>query len=185
MRILTFLFCWALAAATTLSFALKDTSGSSHTEAELQSAKATVFVFVATDCPMSNSYAPELARIYDEYSARGVAFYAVHSDPSVSPAAVKKHAEEYRRPFPTLLDPNRRLARQTGATTTPEVAVVSPAGQVLYRGRVDDRYYDYGKARTNVGRHDLRAALDEILAGKSVSVVVTKTLGCAIAGIQP
>jgi mono/diheme cytochrome c family protein len=104
----------------------------------------------------------------------------VHSDPRITADAARRHRASYRLPFPVLLDPEQRLARQIGATRTLEVAVVSAAGAVVYRGRVDDRTVDFGKSRPQAIRHDLRLALDEVLAGKAVSVPLTKAIGCAI-----
>jgi peroxiredoxin len=163
-----------------VSFDLPDTEGMRHSSAELAGNKATVLVFVATDCPISNAYAPELNRLYEEYSPQGVGFLAVHSDPAVSAEEVGHHAREFGSRFPTLLDRNQVLARQTGAKVTLEVAVLSPAARLLYRGRVDDRYVDFGKTRPAARRQDLRAALDEILAGRTVSQPETRSLGCAI-----
>ncbi len=163
-----------------VSFDLHDAEGGRHTGAEVRGAKATVFAFIAPDCPISNGYAPELARIYADYAPRGVRFFAVHSNPAVTAAAARRHAHEFSIPFPVLLDPAQTLARKTGATTTLEVAVVSPQGSVLYRGRVDDRVAGIGAARPAAGRRDLRIALDEILDGRPVSQPFTKAFGCAI-----
>lgn len=143
-----------------------------------------MFVFLATDCPNSNSYAPELARLYSAYESRGVAFYAVYFDPAETAANVRKHDHEYAIPFPALLDPRQAVARATGARVTPEAVVISATGEVLYRGRMDDRFANFGKTRIHVDRHDLRAALDEILAGKPGSNPNVPSLGCAIPGVN-
>ncbi len=166
--------------AGAFSFNLPDTAGVQHTAAEFRQSKAVVFAFVATDCPISNSYAPELARIYAAYAPRGVAFYAVHSDPAVSAEEIRTHAKDYGFPFPVLLDRKQQLARFTGVKATLEIAVIAPSGTLLYRGRVDDRTVDFGKTRFQPTRQDLRIALDEILAGKPVSQPFTKAIGCAI-----
>ncbi len=169
------------ASATTISsFDLPDAAGLRHTLAETRGSKAVVFLFLGTDCPLSNRYAPELSRLFSEYSARGVVFYAVHSDPSVGAGDVQKHARDFHYPFPVLVDATQTLARQTGAAATPEVAVVSPAGKLLYRGRIDDRVADFGKNRQRPARQDLRLALSEILDGKPVAQPITKAIGCAI-----
>src|SRR5579885_1826017 len=152
---------WPLLSAT---FNLPDTAGVRHTSAEVRRSKAAVFAFIATDCPISKAYAPELARLHAEYAPRGVAFLAVHSDPAVSAPEVRRHVREFGYPFPTLLDPKQTLARALGVKVTLEVAVVSPEGRLLYRGRVDDRYVDFGKTRPAAHRQDLRAALEQILA---------------------
>ena len=169
-----------LAAAAAIVFTLADVDGTRHGSADFAAARATVIAFIAPECPISNAYAPELARLWADYAPRGVQFFAAHSDPSVTVAAARRHAQAYRIPFPVLLDPKQSLARQAGVTRTLEVAVVGPAGRVLYRGRVDDRNAGYGVARPHATRQDLRAALDEILAGRPVSVPETKALGCAI-----
>lgn len=165
-------------------FSLKDTDGAVHTQAELSRHKATVFVFVATDCPNSNTYAPVLARLYREYSPRGVAFFNVYSDPQETAATVRRHDADFQVPYAALLDPQVKLARQTGARSTPEVVVLAPDGEPLYRGRVDDRFVDFGKTRYQPTENDLQDALDQILRGKAVTHPVTHVLGCAIPGIS-
>jgi len=166
------------------SFSLLDTGGKTHTSGDLRLNKATVFIFVAIDCPNSNTYAPILARMYREYSPRGVAFYNVYSDPSEIADAVRKHDADYLVPFPALLDMHQTLARQTGARSTPEAVILGPEGQELYRGRVDDRFVDFGKTRFHPTQDDLAEALDAILQNKPVPHPVTRVLGCAIPGIN-
>jgi thiol-disulfide isomerase/thioredoxin len=170
--------------ASQSNFALQDTAGKTHTSGDLRQYKATVFIFVAIDCPNSNTYAPILARLYREYSPRDVAFYNVYSDPSESADAVRKHDSDFLVPFPALLDTHQTLARQTGARSTPEAVILGPDGQQLYRGRVDDRFVDFGKTRFHPTQDDLGEALDAILQGKPVPHPVTKVLGCAIPGLN-
>jgi thiol-disulfide isomerase/thioredoxin len=174
----------AFAASKTLDFSLADASRKTHSADELQRYKATVLLFVGTECPNSNTYAPLLARLYREYSARGVLFLAVYSDPADNAAAVQHHDAEYRIPYPGLLDPRQTLARQTGARSTPEAVILGPAGEELYRGRVDDRFVDLGKTRFRPEHEDLREALNQVLDGQSVKNPVTKVLGCAIPGVN-
>jgi len=176
----------ALVAASSapLHFSLMDAQGKTHSSDELQNHQATVLVFVATDCPNANTYAPLLARMYREYSARGVLFLAVYSDPDDTAAKVQKHDAEYQIAYPGLLDPTQTLARQTGARSTPEAVILAPDGQELYRGRVDDRFMDYGKTRFQSAHQDLRDALDQILRGEPVKNPTTRVLGCAIPGVN-
>jgi len=167
-----------------MDFSLKDTSGTTHTAAELARQKATVLIFVATDCPNSNTYAPILARLYRQYSPRGVAFFNVYSDPAETSSTVRKHDTDFETPFQALLDPHQTLARETGAKSTPEVVILGPEGQQLYRGRVDNRFIEPGKTRYQPTENDLDEALDAILKGKSAPHPVTRTIGCAIPGID-
>ena len=88
-------------------FQLRDTQGGGHTASEWAGKKAVVLYFITVDCPVGNSYVPELNRLHEAYAARGVAFYGVQADPTVSQAAVAKYATDYRYTFPLLLDPHR------------------------------------------------------------------------------
>jgi hypothetical protein len=96
--------------------------------------------------------------------------------------AVAKHDDEFRLSFPTLLDPKRELTRALRATTNPTMVVVSPSLEVVYRGRLDDRVVDFGKERSKARREDLKLALDEALAGKTVTIAETPSIGCSIEG---
>jgi thiol-disulfide isomerase/thioredoxin len=142
--------------------------------------KAVVLIFFGHDCPISNRYAPEISRLQQEYSAEGVELCLVYADPDLSRADARKHAKDYSFDFPAILDPTLRLAARVGASVKPEAAVLSPDGEVLYRGRIDNTYADLGKGRATATQRDLRAALDSILAGEPVAVPRTQAIGCDI-----
>jgi len=169
-----------MAWAATFTFSHTDTAGRLHTAAEWSGKRAVVLLFVSTDCPLSNNYVPELNRIAQAYSARGATFYAVQGDATIADEEVRRHVKEFGYTFPYLFDPDESLAAYTGATTTPEAAVLSPTGEVLYLGRIDNRQEDFGKQRVRVTEFDLRDTLDAVLSGKSVPHPRTKTIGCAI-----
>jgi len=173
--------CIFFARAGTLpQFLLFDTAGKAHTAAEWTGKRAIVLLFVGTECPLSDGYVPELNRIEQTYAPRGAAFYAVQGDATVEAEEVRRHAKEFGYHFPYLLDPQESLAAYTGATVFPEAAVLSPRGELLYLGRIDNRLEDYGKQRVRVTRFDLRDALEAVLSGKPAPHPRTKVLGCAI-----
>jgi peroxiredoxin len=118
------------------SFRLLDTAGDVHTAAEWSGQKAVVLFFIIHDCPISNSYVPEMNRINTTYRIRGVRVYAVQADIGAPSAVTAEYARQYRFGFPLLLDPRQFLARLTGATVTPQAVVLSPCGEVEYRGRI-------------------------------------------------
>jgi peroxiredoxin len=161
-------------------FQLRDTQGAVHAPAEWSGAKAVVLFFVTTDCPVANSYVPEMNRIHDAYASRGVRVYAVQADPTVPDAEVAAYAKDFRYGYPLLLDPRQQLVQLAGATITPQAAVLSPEGRVLYLGRIDNRVADFGQQRPQATEADLREALDAVLAGKPVVHPFTKSIGCAI-----
>ena len=145
--------------------------------------KAAVFLFLTTDCPISNSYAPELIRIMNAYAARGVRFYVVHTDVDRTPAEAKKHADAFgfsKAPCAVLMDNKRDLAHDLGACVTPQTVVVGVGGAIHYRGRIDDKWVDYGKSRVAPTTRNLRDALDAVLAGRPLAVRETEAIGCPI-----
>jgi peroxiredoxin len=161
-------------------FSLTDTGGHTHTPAEWSGKRAVVLFFLTTDCPLCNNYVPEMNRLAQAYAARGVAFYGVQGDATVPAGEVRRHAQDFAFTFPYLFDQEESLAAYTGATATPEAAVLSPTGRLLYLGRIDNRLEDFGKQRVQVTEFDLRDALDAILDGKPVPHARTRALGCAI-----
>jgi peroxiredoxin len=161
-------------------FALRDTSGKTHSSGEWREHSAIVLFFITTDCPVGNSYVPEMNRIHDAYAARGVLVYAVNADATAGESDTAEYAKEYRYGFPLLLDPQQELVRLTGATMTPQAAVLSADGKLLYLGRIDNRVEDFGKQRLHATEFNLRDALDAVLSGKAVTHPRTKSIGCAI-----
>src|ERR1700750_783767 len=95
--------------STAPSFQLRDTQGAIHTPAEWARSKAAVLFFVTVDCPVGNSYLPEMKQIREAYAPSGVSVWAVQSDPTVADAVVTKYATEWRYTFPVLLDPRQVL----------------------------------------------------------------------------
>jgi thiol-disulfide isomerase/thioredoxin len=144
----------------------------------------SVEFFITTDCPISNSYAPEIQRICAEYGPKGVSCELVYVDPTLTKADVEKHVKDFGySSVPTVLDATQKLVKAAGATITPEAAILGPAGAVLYRGRIDNVYAALGKRRPEATEHDLRKALDEVLSGKAVSEPRTQAIGCYIPSI--
>ena len=140
---------------------------------------ATVLIFIARDCPISNSYAAEIKRLRADYALSHVAIYVVYVDGS-SPKTVLAHAKAHGYVAFALSDPAHRLVALTKATVTPEAAVLGPQGTLLYEGRIDDRYPDYGRERDIADVHDLRRALDAVRSGRPIAVARTKAVGCYI-----
>ncbi len=171
--------------ASAWDFDLLDATGRRRTAQEWKEARAVALFFIAAECPISNRYAPEINRIVAAYSTRGVAFYGVHSDPDIGAEAARRHAQDYGFDFPVLLDPTQTLANRTGVILTPTAVILSPSGELLYRGRIDNRCLDFGKCRDSGIRPDLRLALDAVIAGKPVAEKYTKPIGCALPPPRP
>jgi thiol-disulfide isomerase/thioredoxin len=144
-------------------------------------AKTEVLFFVSTDCPISNSFAPEIQRICKDYAAKGVGCSLVYEDVQVDEAAVRKHLAEYGyNQIPAIIDADRHIADKNHATITPQAVVIDSADKIRYRGRINNFYAALGKPRQVITVNDVRDALDAVLAGKTVSHPETTAFGCYI-----
>jgi tetratricopeptide (TPR) repeat protein len=145
--------------------------------------RALVLVFIRTDCPTSNRYAPEIQRLYARFSPKKLEFHLVYPQPGITPAAMDRHRREYHYDIPGTIDSRRTLVTRARATVTPEAAVFVH-GRLVYLGRIDDGLPDIGKARAEVEGHDLETVLEAIAAGQQVAFRETKAIGCAIGKIE-
>ena len=143
-------------------------------------AKAFVFVFISTDCPISNRYAPEIRRVEEEFVRAGVRFWLVYADTDTSADAIRKHISDYRLPKQALRDPRHSLVHLAQARVTPEASVFLPGGRLVYHGRIDNRYADLGKERPEATQHDLEDVVKAIVQGRPVPYPTAKAVGCYI-----
>ena len=140
-----------------------------------------VLVFTTTDCPISNRYAPEIQRLATKFKgqAQFVLVYPVAAD---SAAMIREHTKKFAYWMEAIRDTDQKLVKQTGVTVTPEVAVMRGA-QLLYRGRIDDRYVELGRERPSPTQRDLEAALEAVIAGRPISVRETRAVGCILSDL--
>jgi hypothetical protein len=144
----------------------------------------TVLIFVSTDCPISNRYAPEITRLHQEFASRGVRFRLVYPNPIDSDAAISKHLQAYALPPIGQRDSDHLLVKKAGATITPEAAVFDARERLVYLGRIDDRFVELGRERPTATQPDLRNALLAMLDGKTASPARTQAVGCFIADMK-
>ena len=147
-------------------------------------ARATVLIFVRTDCPISNRYAPEIQRIAARFASEGVKFWLVYPDASETAESIRKHRAEYRYDLGVFQDPQHVLVKAARARVTPQAAIFLPGRKLVYHGRIDDRYIDFGKARPAATTHDLEVALEAVVAGKPVPKETTRAVGCYLADLK-
>jgi DNA-binding transcriptional LysR family regulator len=142
---------------------------------------ANVLFFVATDCPISNAYAPEIQRICGAYEARGIGCALIYEEARLTADDARKHLDQYRyRRMPAAVDRDGALAARVHASVTPEAVVVDRHGAIRYRGRIDNLYAALGRPRQVVTAHDLQDALNAVVAGRGVAAAETEAVGCYI-----
>jgi hypothetical protein len=143
--------------------------------------RATVTFFIASDCPISNAYAPEMTRICQAYEAKGVSCRLAYEDRNIAIDAIQQHIVEYRLVgMRATWDRDRKLADAAHVTITPTAVVTDGRDKIRYSGRIDNLYINIGRTRQQVTRHDLADALDAIVSNTPVPEPQTEALGCYI-----
>ena len=144
--------------------------------------KPVVLLFVRTDCPVSNRYAPLIQRISSQYGAK-VAFWLVYPGKTTSAEKIRQHESDYGYKLPALRDPQHALAREAHAQVTPEAAVFDANHRLVYHGRIDNLYEDVGRARPAATTHELEDAIQAVLNRKAPPPN-TPAVGCYIADLE-
>jgi hypothetical protein len=160
---------------------VSDIDGHVWTPLSPATGETNLIFFVSADCPVSARYAPEIDRIAANYAARGVRSWLVYADLTATIPSVRENLKAFHpdSKTPAIIDAGFLLTTAADATITPEAAIYTPSGRV-YRGRIDDLYVSIGKSRREAIHHDVRDALDAILAGRSVATPQTDAVGCFI-----
>lgn len=158
----------------------QDASGKARALHDYQGKKAIVIVFLSFECPVATSYSPVLADMVKKYEKQGVAFLGFCTGEEDDAAKVARQAEEYKLPFPVFKDKGLVATAALKAEITPEAFVLDHNFVLRYRGRIDSGYVARLKKNQQITQHDLRDALDELLAGKPVSRPATQAIGCRI-----
>ncbi len=140
--------------------------------------RAHVLVFTTTDCPISNRYAPEIRRLSRAFADRGIRFWLVYPVPADNPEKIREHLATFDYHLPAVRDRSLDLVGALEPTVTPEVAVIAGDGTMVYRGRIDDRYVDFGRDRPAPTTRDLEEVLKRLAAGDTVAPSTTRAVGC-------
>ena len=148
-----------------------------------RSGRVVVLLFVRTDCPISNRYAPTIRKLHEKF--RGKAdFWLVYPDAGESAGRIRTHDEQFHFSIPALRDVHRDLVKRSHATITPEAAVFDSAGKLVYHGRIDDWYEDFGRSRAAPTTQELDNAIRDTLDGKPTVPDHANAVGCYISDLK-
>ena len=169
-------------------FSLPGIDGNTHTLAEYSAARILAIVFTCDHCPTAQLYETRLKKLAGDYRDKGVDLVAIqpndptairldelgYTDVSDSLEEMKIRAEYRHFNFPYLYDgETQEVSRAYGPKATPHVFLFDEKRILRFEGRVDD-----SQRESLVKTQDTRAALDEMLAGKPVTVAHTGVFGC-------
>ena len=156
-------------------FSLPDTAGKTVEVGNWDASKATVIMFVSTQCPVSNAYNARMEKLAADYNAKGVKFVGVNSNVAENSAAIAEHSRKNGFTFAVLKDKGNAIADRFNANVTPETYVVNGKGTLVYHGQIDN-----SQNETKVKTRPLAAALDAVLAGDTVEKADVAAFGCSI-----
>jgi peroxiredoxin len=144
--------------------------------------KAFLVMFICRHCPYVVHVQDELARLGRDYVPRDVGIVAISSNdasnyPDDAPHRLKQMAQSLGLNFPYCHDESQNVAKRYRAACTPDLFLFNAHHNLIYRGQLDDSRPGSGRPVTG---HDLRAALDAVLAGKPVSQDQKPSSGCNI-----
>ncbi|GEP45810.1 redoxin domain-containing protein [Brevifollis gellanilyticus] len=162
---------------------LPATDGKSYAPLDAGGKKAVVLFFVSPFCSTTRPFMKEINAIAAEYADRA-AVTLVHSDSEITVLTAFQHADMEKVQARVLIDQQQELAKHLGATITPESFILSPTGEVLYKGRINDLYLGPTKRQRAATTKDLRDALEAILSGKAAPTPQEPAQGCKIGGLK-
>ena len=156
---------------------LPGVDGKQHSLDELDNARAIVVVFTCNSCPYAVDYEDRLIALHQDYRDQHVAVVAINVNkiPADSFDAMKVRAEEKGFSFPYLYDETQQIAKDFGATYTPEFFVLDADRKVRYMGAMDDDSTGKSVKKTYV-----RDAIDAVLKDEVPTVQETPAVGCRI-----
>lgn len=173
------------------SFSLPATDGKTYTLASFSKAEILVIIFTCNHCPTAQAYEDRIIQLTKDYASKNVAVVAImpndpvsirldelgYTDMGDSFEEMKIRAKNKQFNFPYLYDgENEKVSLAYGPVATPHVFIFDKNRILRYSGRFDDME----KPTKSPTRQDTRNAIDELLAGKPVTVQTTKVFGCSI-----
>jgi thiol-disulfide isomerase/thioredoxin len=175
--------CTALVVSTNSQGLAIDLAGKPFDPFQAARGKVVVLIFVRTDCPISNRYAPTIQKLSTERVDRA-AFFLVYPSRRETAEAIRKHGKDFGYTLAAIRDPQHILVKQSAAQITPEGAVFNAKRQLVYHGRIDNLYEDFGHARKSATTHELADAVEAGIAGKTLSGSTIPAVGCYISDLE-
>lgn len=168
---------------TAPAFELADTvSPARLTFDDVSGKNGTLVYFICNHCPYVIHVVDELVNVANDYEERGIGTVAISSNdvenyPADSPENMEAFALKNLFTFPYLYDEDQSVARAYDAACTPDLYLFDADGKLYYRGRLDANRPGTGQAPDG---SDLRAALDDLLAGRPAAEKQYPSAGCNI-----
>ena len=162
-------------------FSLPGTDGKTYSPSNFGNNNVLVIIFMCNHCPYVKAVLRRLINLQNEYAERSVQLVGINVNdtkkyPEDSLEKMKELAEKKQLPFPYLFDESQESAKAYDAVCTPDIFVYGIERSLKYRGRVDDNW----QHPDEITRHDLKDAIEAILADQPVNDDQVSSMGCSI-----
>jgi peroxiredoxin len=165
-------------------FKLKNVDGKMISLSDFKEVKGFIIIFDCNTCPMSRAYNSRIIALNKKYASQGFPVILINPNAAEIVAEesfdkMKEHAKAHNYDFPYLYDESQETVRKFNPTNTPHTFVLTKASEgltVAYIGAIDNNSRDGAKA----SKHYVEEAVNELLAGKPVTVTKTKAIGCTV-----
>jgi peroxiredoxin len=162
-------------------FSLPGTDNKTYSLESFKDKKVLVVIFMCNHCPYVKAVLRRLINLQNEFAERSVQLVSINVNdannyPDDSPENMKALAEKKDLPFPYLFDASQESAKAYDAVCTPDIYAYGEERKLLYRGRVDDNW----QHPDEITRHDLKDAIEAILADQEVNDDQVSSIGCSI-----
>lgn len=162
-------------------FLLRGVDNKNYSLSYFQDKKILIIIFSCNHCPYVQAYEDRIISLQKEFEKNGVQIVAINSNddtkyPDDSFDEMKKRAENKKFNFPYLRDKTQDVAKAYSATHTPQIFLFDENRKLKYQGKIDDNWQEPDRVKSKY----LRDAIEDVLAGKEVSVPETFSIGCTI-----
>ncbi len=163
------------------AFDLPDPEGTKHSLASVMGEKGALIAFICNHCPYVHAIIDRLVADASALAAEGINTVAImpndyHSYPDDNPVNMMGFARKHKMSFPYLIDESQMTAQAYGAVCTPDFFGLNAAGELQYRGRLDDA--KMGDARNR--NPELLNAMRQIARTGAGPEEQLPSMGCSI-----
>jgi peroxiredoxin len=171
---------------TAPDFSVTDSKGKTQTVSQYKG-KYVVLEWFNPDCPFVKKHygGGNMQKLQEEFTAKGVVWLSVDSSAPgkegnlTAEQANQKMTEWKTKQTALLLDPDGKAGQTYGAKNTPHMFVINPEGKIIYEGAIDSKA-SANPADISDATNYVKVALEESMAGKTVTTSNTKPYGCSV-----
>jgi peroxiredoxin len=164
-------------------FKLKGVDGKTYTLKDATGPKGTLVMFICNHCPFVKTIAERLVADMKALQGKGIGVIAIMpNDVTTHPADsfenMQAFAKQHGFTFPYVIDETQETAKAYGAVCTPDFFGYNAAGELQYRGRLDE--VNPSKPATASTKKELLEAMTMVATTGKGPAQQVASIGCGI-----